>query len=46
LSFADGHSEIKKWRSPMLTTYGQRARTDARLDAIDATWLLERTTAN
>jgi prepilin-type N-terminal cleavage/methylation domain-containing protein len=44
LSFADGHSEIKKWRSPMLTTYGQRARTDARLDAIDATWLFEQTT--
>jgi hypothetical protein len=29
----------------MIGTYGQRSRTDARLDTIDATWLFERTTA-
>ena len=44
LSFADGHSEIRKWRSPTILTYGLRARSDARLDTVDATWLYERTT--
>ena len=44
LSFADGHSEIKKWKSPAITTFGKRARTSANLDRIDATWLYERTT--
>ena len=44
LSFADGHSEIRKWRSPAILTYGLRARTDANLDRVDATWLAERTT--
>ena len=46
LSFADGHSEIKRWRSPAILTYGQqRPRSDFRLDSLDATWLHERTTA-
>ncbi len=45
LSFADGHSEIRKWRSPAILTYGQPgARTGAGLDAVDATWLYDRTT--
>jgi prepilin-type N-terminal cleavage/methylation domain-containing protein/prepilin-type processing-associated H-X9-DG protein len=45
LSFADGHSEIKKWRSPAVVTYGQsKTSTNAKLDAADATWLYERTT--
>jgi prepilin-type N-terminal cleavage/methylation domain-containing protein len=44
LSFADGHSEIKKWKSPAVTTFGRRARTDANLDRNDATWLYLRTT--
>jgi prepilin-type N-terminal cleavage/methylation domain-containing protein len=44
LSFADGHSEIKKWRSPTILTYGLRARSDRALDTLDATWLYERTT--
>jgi prepilin-type N-terminal cleavage/methylation domain-containing protein/prepilin-type processing-associated H-X9-DG protein len=45
LSFADGHSEIKKWKSPAITTFGKpRPRTDANLDRMDATWLYERTT--
>ena len=44
LSFADGHSEIKKWRSPMIESYGKRTRFDVRLDTQDATWLWERTT--
>ena len=45
LSFADGHSEIKKWKSPAIQTYGRpRPRTDANLDRIDATWLYLRTT--
>ncbi len=45
LSFADGHSEIKKWRSPTLLTYGQpRPTSNAGLDTADATWLYLRTT--
>ncbi|MSU37432.1 MAG: type II secretion system protein [Pedosphaera sp.] len=44
LTFADGHSEIKKWRSPIILSYGKVGRTDAKLDTIDATWLYERTT--
>ncbi|HEX7862114.1 MAG TPA: type II secretion system protein [Verrucomicrobiae bacterium] len=45
LSFADGHSEIKKWKSPAVQTFGQpRPRTSAALDTLDATWLYERTT--
>ena len=45
LSFADGHSEVKKWRSPAILTYGQTIpRSNAALDKGDATWLYERTT--
>jgi len=45
LSFADGHSEIKKWTSPAIHTYGlPSARSNAALDKADATWLYERTT--
>jgi prepilin-type N-terminal cleavage/methylation domain-containing protein len=45
LSFADGHSEIKKWKSPAVVTYGQtRTSVNAALDRADATWLYERTT--
>ena len=44
LSFADGHSEIKKWRSPAILTYGKVGRANAALDRADATWLRERTT--
>jgi len=45
LSFADGHSEIKKWRSPAIITYGRpRTSSNATLDRTDATWLYERTT--
>ena len=45
LSFADGHSEIKKWKSPAITTFGRaRPRTDATLDRADANWLYLRTT--
>lgn len=44
LSFADGHSEIKKWRSPTILTYGLRQKFDRVLDTLDATWLYERTT--
>lgn len=45
LSFADGHSEIKVWRSPTILTYGQpRTTSNAQLDRADATWLYERTT--
>ena len=45
LSFADGHSEIKKWRAPAILTYGQpNARVNPNLDKVDATWLYERTT--
>jgi prepilin-type processing-associated H-X9-DG protein len=45
LTFADGHSEIKKWRSPAIITYGQPStKSNAKLDALDATWLYERTT--
>jgi prepilin-type N-terminal cleavage/methylation domain-containing protein len=44
LSFADGHSEIKKWRSPTILTYGKRSQSNAALDRADATWLFERTT--
>ena len=44
LSFADGHSEIKKWRSPTILTYGLRQKSDRVLDTLDATWLYERTT--
>jgi prepilin-type N-terminal cleavage/methylation domain-containing protein/prepilin-type processing-associated H-X9-DG protein len=44
LSFADGHSEIKKWRSPTILTYGLRQKFDRVLDTLDATWLYQRTT--
>lgn len=44
LSFADGHSEIKKWRSPLIESYGKKTRFDVRIDTADATWLYERTT--
>ncbi|MFO1493022.1 MAG: hypothetical protein U1F87_19415, partial [Kiritimatiellia bacterium] len=45
LSFADGHSEIKKWRAPAILTYGQpNARTSIPADTVDATWLYQRTT--
>jgi prepilin-type N-terminal cleavage/methylation domain-containing protein/prepilin-type processing-associated H-X9-DG protein len=45
LSFADGHSEIKKWKSPAIQTFGKpRTRTNATLDRNDATWLYLRTT--
>ena len=44
LSFADGHSEIKKWRAPAILTYGLTQRTNPGLDAADATWLYNRTT--
>jgi prepilin-type N-terminal cleavage/methylation domain-containing protein/prepilin-type processing-associated H-X9-DG protein len=45
LSFADGHSEIKKWKAPAILTYGQpNARPYMSLDTPDATWLYERTT--
>ena len=45
LSFADGHSEIKVWRSPTILTYGQpKTALNAALDTNDATWLYERTT--
>lgn len=44
LSFADGHSEIKKWRSPAVLTYGKTGRSNAALDTADATWLYLRTT--
>jgi prepilin-type N-terminal cleavage/methylation domain-containing protein/prepilin-type processing-associated H-X9-DG protein len=44
LSFADGHSEIRKWRAPSILNYGKTGRPDANLDRIDATWLFERTT--
>src|SRR4029434_7122797 len=32
LSFADGHSEIKKWRSPAILTYGRIPRANVALD--------------
>jgi len=44
LSFADGHSEIKKWKSPAVLTFGKRVMTNPNLDRLDATWLYERTT--
>jgi prepilin-type N-terminal cleavage/methylation domain-containing protein/prepilin-type processing-associated H-X9-DG protein len=44
LSFADGHSEIKKWKSPAVQTFGKRVMTNPTLDRLDATWLYERTT--
>ena len=45
LSFADGHSEIKKWRSPTIITYGRpKTAANAQLDTLDATWMYERTT--
>jgi prepilin-type N-terminal cleavage/methylation domain-containing protein/prepilin-type processing-associated H-X9-DG protein len=44
LTFADGHSEIKRWRSPAVVTYGQSSRMNAALDRADATWLYDRTT--
>ena len=44
LSFADGHSEVKKWRSPTILTYGLKASSNKGLDTADATWLYERTT--
>jgi prepilin-type processing-associated H-X9-DG protein len=44
LSFADGHSEVKKWKSPTIESYGKKTRFDVRLDTLDATWLYERTT--
>jgi prepilin-type N-terminal cleavage/methylation domain-containing protein/prepilin-type processing-associated H-X9-DG protein len=45
LSFADGHSEIKKWKSPAIITFGRpRPSSNAKLDTADATWLYLRTT--
>jgi prepilin-type N-terminal cleavage/methylation domain-containing protein/prepilin-type processing-associated H-X9-DG protein len=44
LSFADGHSEIKKWKSPAVQTFGKRVMTNPTLDRLDATWLYDRTT--
>jgi len=45
LSFADGHSEIKPWRSPTILTYGTpKTTSNAQLDSTDAFWLWERTT--
>ncbi|HAB19066.1 MAG TPA: type II secretion system protein [Verrucomicrobiota bacterium] len=45
LSFADGHSEIKRWQSPAILTYGStRPSSNTQLDTRDATWLYERTT--
>jgi prepilin-type N-terminal cleavage/methylation domain-containing protein/prepilin-type processing-associated H-X9-DG protein len=45
LTFADGHSEIKKWRSPAIRTFGQPpTRTNPTLDGADALWLYMRTT--
>jgi prepilin-type N-terminal cleavage/methylation domain-containing protein/prepilin-type processing-associated H-X9-DG protein len=45
ISFADGHSEIKKWRSPALITFGRpKPKSNAALDGTDATWLYARTT--
>jgi len=41
LSFADGHSEIKKWRDPGLLKF-QDPRFTARLN--DLAWMQERTT--
>jgi prepilin-type N-terminal cleavage/methylation domain-containing protein/prepilin-type processing-associated H-X9-DG protein len=45
LSFADGHSEIKKWRSPALLTFGRpKTSSNAALDSAHATRLYMRTT--
>ena len=45
LTFADGHSEIKKWRSPAIQTFGRPpTRANAAMDTADATWLYDRTT--
>ena len=45
LTFADGHSEIKKWRSPAIQTFGRPpTRANAAADTADATWLYDRTT--
>ena len=45
LTFADGHSEIKKWRSPRIQTFGKpRTSANATLDNADANWLYLRTT--
>jgi len=45
LTFADGHSEIKKWKSPAIQTFGRTpARMNATLDSADALWLYLRTT--
>jgi prepilin-type processing-associated H-X9-DG protein len=45
LSFADGHSEIRKWKSPAILSYGKpRPVVNANLDRTDATWLYDRTT--
>jgi prepilin-type N-terminal cleavage/methylation domain-containing protein/prepilin-type processing-associated H-X9-DG protein len=45
LSFADGHSEIRKWKSPAILSYVKpRPVVNANLDRTDATWLYDRTT--
>jgi prepilin-type N-terminal cleavage/methylation domain-containing protein len=45
LTFADGHSEVKKWTAPAIITYGlPGARANVGLDRADATWLYNRTT--
>jgi prepilin-type processing-associated H-X9-DG protein len=44
ITFADGHSEIKKWKSPALLTFGRKTSSNATLDSTDATWLYMRTT--
>jgi len=46
LSFADGHSEIRKWRDPAILKFGKGGPTSASRDPRinDFLWLQERTT--
>ena len=45
LSFADGHSEIRKWRDPAITKYGKPGAPGGVAKGInDFQWLQERTT--
>jgi len=44
LSFADGHSEIKKWRDPAITSKSATISVAPRDGKVDLSWLKERST--
>jgi hypothetical protein len=44
LSYADGHSEIKKWRDPGITAQNAGGGAQPKDKKVDLLWLQERST--